>query len=145
MTETLVGIADVAEETGLSKDTLRWYEKEGLLPSVHRSSSGYRAYTDADRRMVGLVLRLRRTGMPVKDVRRFVDMVEEGASTHGRRMALLTEHRQRVLRQLDQLHTDLGTLDDKIAHYDGLIDAGLDCTEQPITDPDVLARQRRLA
>lgn len=148
MTSTTAGvrpsltIAQVSERTGLTKDTLRWYEGEGLIPRVGRDSSGYRSYDEPSVRMIELVVRLRRTGMPVREMRDFVSMVAEGAASHGRRMALLTEHRRRVLDRVTQLQEDLGSIDDKVDHYSRLIDLGLDCNETPVTDPTTRTLQR---
>lgn len=139
--ETLT-IAEVVDRTGLTKDTLRWYERQGLIPAVGRTASGHRAYDDATVRMIELIVRLRRTTMPVGDMKDFVTLVPLGAATHGRRLTLLEAHRARVLAQLNQLHDDLAAIDAKIAHYADLIAAGRDCAEAPITDPDTLTRQR---
>ncbi|NLE78770.1 MAG: MerR family transcriptional regulator [Rhodococcus sp.] len=138
---TALGIAQVSEATGLTHDTLRWYEREGLIPRVDRGSDGRRRYDDASLRIIQLIVRLRRTGMPVADIRWFLALTEEGAASHGRRMALLRGHRERVLAQLDQLNQDLGAIDDKIEHYRGLIDLGLDCDNSPIVDRTTLERQ----
>lgn len=148
MTATTAGIhpsltiAQVSERTGLTKDTLRWYESEGLIPRVDRDHSGYRAYDESAVRMIELVVCLRRTGMPVREMRDFVSMVAEGAASHGRRMTLLGEHRRRVLAQVAQLQEDLGSIDDKVDHYARLIDLGLDCAETPVTDPTIRTLQR---
>lgn len=134
-------IAEIAERTGLSKDTLRWYEQQGLIQGVDRDASGYRAYGERAVRLIELVIRLRRTGMPVRQARAFVAMVAEGAASHGRRMALLEEHRERVLEQLAQLNSDLQAIDSKIEHYARLIDNGRDCLGAAVTDQDLRARQ----
>lgn len=141
-TETVHGITDVAALTGLSKDTLRWYEREGLIPAVGRDTAGRRRYDDASVRMLQLLVRLRRTGMPVARMKQFADLVEEGAASHGRRLTLLTEHRDRVLEHVAALQEDLAAVEDKMRHYQGLIAAGLDCTSTPIDDPDTLNAQR---
>lgn len=138
----MLSIAEVAERTGLTKDTLRWYESGGLIPRVDRDSSGYRSYDERAVRLIDLVVRLRRTGMPVREMKEFVTMVGQGAESHGRRMGVLADHRLRVLARQAQLEEDLSTIDGKIAHYSRLIDQGLDCGEQPVTDPTVRTRQR---
>lgn len=135
-------IAEVVERTGLTKDTLRWYERQGLIPAVGRTASGHRAYDEATVRMIELIVRLRRTTMPVGEMKDFVTLVQHGAVTHGRRLSLLEAHRTRVLTQLGQLQDDLAAIDAKIAHYAELIAAGRDCADAPITDPDTLTRQR---
>lgn len=137
-----LSIADVAARTGLSRDTLRWYEAEGLIPAVPRTTAGVRRYDEATIRMIDLLVRLRRTGMSVAHMRDFVTMVEQGARTHGRRMRLLEDHREEIESRIRELIDDLASVDDKIAHYRQLIDAGLDCGGAPITDPDELAEQR---
>lgn len=144
-TTTPRGIAAVAHHTGLTQDTLRWYEREGLIPRVPRAADGRRAYDDASVRLVELIVRLRRTAMPVAQIKTFCRMLEDGAPTHGRRMTLLREHRERLLLQLAQLREDLEAVDAKIGHYEWLVAQGLDCAEEPITDPRVRAEQRRLA
>lgn len=136
------GIGEVSRLTGLSKDALRWYEREGLIPAVPRGSDGRRRYDDRTVGLIHLLLRLRRTGMPVAEIRRFIEMLSEGAASHGRRKALLAEHRGRILDQMRRLGEDMAALDAKIEHYDGLIAAGLDCGEEPITDQETLSRQR---
>lgn len=139
-----MSIADVSARTGLSRDTLRWYEAEGLIPAVPRTSAGVQRYDDATIRMIDLLVRLRRTGMSVAHMRDFVTMVEQGARTHGRRMRLLEDHREEIESRIRELIDDLESVDDKIAHYRRLIDAGLDCSEQPINDPAVIEQQRLL-
>ncbi|WP_420038655.1 MerR family transcriptional regulator [Gordonia sp. MP11Mi] len=136
-------IADVSARTGLTRDTLRWYESEGLIPAVPRNSAGVRRYDEATVRMVDLLVRLRRTGMPVAVMRDFVTLVAQGARTHGRRMRLLEDHRDEIASRIRELADDLDAVDAKIGHYRQLIDAGLDCAEQTITDPGALAEQRR--
>lgn len=142
MSTEIHGIAEVADLTGLTKDTLRWYEREGLIPTVQRDAGGRRRYDDALVRMLHLLVRLRRTGMPVAQVKQFVDLMAEGAASHGRRITLLDEHHERLVQQIADLHDDLAAVDDKIAHYQTLIAAGRDCAEQPIDDPEVLRKQR---
>ncbi|QRY62890.1 MerR family transcriptional regulator [Gordonia sp. PDNC005] len=139
-----MSIADVSARTGLTRDTLRWYEAEGLIPAVPRTSAGVRRYDDATIRMIDLLVRLRRTGMSVAHMRDFVTMVDQGARTHGRRMRLLEDHREEIESRIRELIDDLEAVDDKISHYRRLIDSGLDCGEQPITDPAVIEQQRLL-
>lgn len=136
-----LSITEVATATGLSKDTLRWYEHIGLIPAVPRNPVGVRTYDPATVRMIELIVRLRRTGMSVAEMRTFVDAIDEGAASHGRRRTLLSAHRHRIDAQLAQLRSDRDALDAKIAHYDALIDAQHDCLGNPITDPAILHAQ----
>ena len=136
-----VGIRAVAQRTGLSMDTLRWYEKEGLLPPVGRGADGRRRYDEASIGFLRLIQALRRTGMPVAAVRDFVRMAAEGAASHGRRMALLQAQRAAIRWQQAQLAEDLRLVDDKIGHYRDLIARGLDCDGEPVGEATA-ARQR---
>jgi DNA-binding transcriptional MerR regulator len=141
--ETATGIRAVAERTGLSVDTLRWYEKQGLLPPVGRGADGRRRYDEQALGFLQLIQALRRTGMPVADVRVFVRLMDDGAASHGRRMALLTEQRTAIKKRLAELRADLGTVEDKIAHYQDLIERGLDCAGEAV-DEATAALQRRV-
>lgn len=136
------GIGEVSDRVGLSVDTLRWYEKEGLLPPIPRSLDGRRLYTAQMVTFVGLVVALRRTGLSVADTRTFVDLAGDGASSHGRRMALLKRHRDAIHERQRQLVADLAAVDSKVVHYGELIAAGLDCDGLPV-DPTTADQQRR--
>lgn len=124
------GIREVSVETGLSIDTLRWYEKEGLLPVVGRSSDGRRTYTPAAVGFVRLVQALRRTGMPVADVRRFVQIGAGTVATHPVRMALLEEQALAVKVRIAELEDDLAVVQRKIASYRDLVERGVDCEDE---------------
>lgn len=110
-------ISGAAELSGLSVDTLRYYEKEGLsLHRPERSASGQRRYTEEDVRWLGTLVMLRRTGMPIRDVRRFVDLYRvEGSESE--RMAILEAHREHVLEQLAEVQTHLDAINRKIDFY----------------------------
>ncbi|RYU12003.1 MerR family transcriptional regulator [Nocardioides iriomotensis] len=111
-------IAETAELTGLTAHTLRYYERDGLmLREVGRSASGHRRYTDRDLTWIDLITRLRATGMPIRDVRRYAALVREGDGNEVERLTLLRDHRQRVLAQLAQTQEHLGAIDRKIGIY----------------------------
>ena len=128
--ETVAGIREVSELTGLSIDTLRWYEREGLLPLVDRASDGRRRYPPAAIGFIRLVQVLRRTGMPVAEVRRFVQLGAGTLANHPERMALLLRQSAAIEERVEQLRSDLGAVQDKIGHYQHLIDRGLDCEDE---------------
>lgn len=132
--EHYLGIAEVAEVTGLSPDTLRWYEREGLLPRVERDANQRRRYSPRTVRLLETLVRLRRTGMPVREMREFTRLATEGAATHAQRLALLAAHRERVVARLAELTDDLAALDEKTEHYKLLIEQGLDCDGSPAMD-----------
>lgn len=118
-------IAEVAERLGLSTDTLRYYEKGGLLlRPVQRSASGHRRYDAEDLRWIELLTRLRATGMAIRDVRRYADLVRAGLGNERDRLALLQEHRRSVLARLAQVQDHLGAIDHKIGIYTELVHSG---------------------
>ena len=120
-------IAEAAEATTLTPDTLRYYERDGLmLAPIERSSTGHRRYSDRDLVWIELVTRLRATGMPIRDVRRYAELVRAGDGNEEERLALLRDHRRSVLAQLAEVILDLGAIDRKIGIYvDKLERAGL--------------------
>ena len=119
MPSTGATIAEAAESLGLTADTLRYYEKDGLLlRPVPRDASGHRRYDEADLRWIELVTRLRSTGMPIRDVRRYADLVRAGDGNEEERLALLQAHRDEVRRQLAEVTAHLGAIDLKIALYE---------------------------
>ncbi len=125
MTDTLTTwtIAEVAERTGLTTDTLRYYERDGLMVvPVARSSSGHRRYTEYDLGWIDMITRLRSTGMPIRDVRRYADLVRAGAGNEDERLELLQAHRQHVLAQLAEVTEHLGAIDFKIGVYSDKLD-----------------------
>ena len=112
-----MGIGDVSKLTGLSIDTLRYYEKEGLLPFVPRSEGGQRIYDDNHLGAIRFLTRLKLTGMPISRMREYMDLALEGPSGVVKRRDLLIEHRQRVVDQIEELNLNLSILDLKINLY----------------------------
>ncbi|WP_148614085.1 MerR family transcriptional regulator [Nocardioides rubriscoriae] len=111
-------IAEAAARLGLTPDTLRYYERDGLLlHPVGRAPSGHRRYGPDDVRWIELVTRLRSTGMTIRDVRRYADLVRDGAGNEDERLELLREHRRKVLAQLAEVQQHLGAIDYKIGVY----------------------------
>lgn len=108
--------AEAAQESGFSIDTLRYYEREGILPSVPRTGGGRRAYTDAHLGTLGFLRCLRDTGMPINLLRRYGQLSQDD-STIGERVNLLEEHAASVDAQIATLLAQRARLDDKIAHY----------------------------
>ena len=118
MTQGL-SIAEAADLTGLSADTLRYYERDGLmLRPVPRAASGHRQYADRDIEWVRLITKLRSTGMPIRDVRRYADLVRRGPGNEAERLDLLRSHRAHVQADLDAVTQHLRAIDYKISIYE---------------------------
>jgi DNA-binding transcriptional MerR regulator len=119
-----LSIAEAAELTGLTADTLRYYERDGLmLRSVPRTASGHRVYAEQDLGWIRLITKLRSTGMPIRDVRRYADLVRAGNGNEQERLDLLRDHRQVVLARLAEVQDHLGAIDYKIGLYEATLDA----------------------
>jgi DNA-binding transcriptional MerR regulator len=132
-----LGIRQVSEETGLSIDTLRWYEREGLIPLVERSTDGRRRYPPAAVRFIRLVQALRRTGMPVADVREFVQLGGGTLDVHPVRLGLLERQTAAIEQRLTELTEDLAVVRAKMADYRRLIALGLDCEDETADQAEV--------
>lgn len=109
-------ISEAAEKTGLSAHTLRWYERIGLLAPIQRSSDGRRRFSQPDLDWLNLITKLRDTGMPVKDMQRYAELVRSGAG-ETERLSLLERHRVEVARALARQQECLTLLDRKIGNY----------------------------
>lgn len=118
-TEVSLSIAEAAEATGLTTHTLRYYERDGLLlDAVDRASSGHRRYSEDDVGWIRMITRLRSTGMPIREVRQYADLVRAGDGNEAERLQLLVAHRDRVRQQLDEVATHLEAIEYKIGLYE---------------------------
>jgi DNA-binding transcriptional MerR regulator len=112
-----LSISEAARASGLSAHTLRYYERAGLLEPVSRNESGDRHYREADLERVTFLAKLRATGMPIRDVRRYAELMTAGEVTNEERLALLEEHRQAVLAGLERTARNLELIEQKIEVY----------------------------
>lgn len=111
-------VHEAAVETGLSVHTLRYYERVGLLdPPERGATSGHRRYSEDDLRRVQFLKRLRTTGMPIREMQRFVGLYRQGDDTLADREKLLQDHRCQVLAQVAELQESLAAIEYKIASY----------------------------
>jgi DNA-binding transcriptional MerR regulator len=111
--------AEVVQRTGFSLDTLRYYEKEGLLGSIERTTSGRRVYSQSDVDWLAMVRCLRDTGMPIADLRRYVELSAHD-DTVAERIALLEAHDRAVQASIADLREQQKKVREKIAYYRGL-------------------------
>ena len=118
VTAEALSISDAANATGLSVHTLRYYERAGLmLDPVERAPSSHRRYTEDEIRWVTLLTRLRATGMPIRRIRDYADLVRAGDGNEDERLALLEAHRTAVLEQLEVMRANLDAIEFKIERY----------------------------
>lgn len=117
-------ITQVSEKYGLTADTLRYYEKIGLLPRVNRNKSGIRDYTEEDLRWVEFAKCMRSAGMHVDALVEYVKLFHEGDETAEARRQILLEQRQQMVQRMEEMQKALERLDNKIERYDVLQKAG---------------------
>lgn len=115
----------MANQSGISVHTLRYYEKIGLLHHVERDENGYRQYSDADIAWVKFLLRLKATGMPISEMKKFSDLRSRGGTTIGARRKLLETHHLQVTSQIDELTQNLEAIEDKIKLYRKMEEKGV--------------------
>lgn len=115
-------IQEAAEQTGVSAHTLRYYERIDLLKPVSKSSSGHRRYFEEDMHWIHFLSLLRVTGMPIEQMKEYVELERNGPQTEAARLDLLEQHRKDVLEEIALLKNNLKAIDMKIAVYKGEAD-----------------------
>ena len=113
----MYSIQEVSRRTGLTAHTLRFYEKEGLLPGVERSPSGIRQYSEEDLELLGGICCLKNTGMSLREIARFMQLTKQGDSTLRERYALLEAHREEVLARMEEMQSHLDRVTRKLGAY----------------------------
>jgi len=114
-------ISEVSEQYELSADTLRYYERVGLIPPVNRTESGIRDYNEDDLKHVDFIKCMRSAGLPIEVLIEYVGLVAQGDQTAGRRRQILMEQRELLLDKIEELQKVLGILDHKIEVYDEIV------------------------
>lgn len=117
-------IKDVSKQFGISADTLRYYERAGMIPPVSRTVGGSRDYQDEDLRWVELALCLRSAGLPVEVIAEYVRLSQSGSGTIPDRLALLEQQREVLLEQQRQTSAALSRLNHKITVYQNALETG---------------------
>ncbi|AHV99161.1 MerR family transcriptional regulator [Paenibacillus sabinae] len=125
-TDQELSIGQVAERTGLSISSLRFYEREGLLLStrVARDNGGRRRYSPADVEWLGICTKLRASGMPIEQIRRFAELVRQGPGNEHERLKILREHQQRVAVKVTHLNDCLELINWKVDVYEQHLEQG---------------------
>jgi DNA-binding transcriptional MerR regulator len=125
MATTLSGeltVAEAAREAGVSPHTLRYYERAGLLEPVERNGSGHRRFTSDEVAWVVVITRLRATGMPIRRIREYAELVWAGEGNERERLEIMEAHREQVLERLAEIQRHLELIDYKIDLYRGRLE-----------------------
>ncbi|WP_209812215.1 MerR family transcriptional regulator [Ammoniphilus resinae] len=117
-------ISEAANELNLTVYTLRYYDKEGLLPFVERTASGIRVFKESDISALKIIECLKATGMPIKEIKHFIDWCSEGDSTLQQRYDMFVERKAMVEAQMEELKKTLELIDHKCFYYKTALDAG---------------------
>lgn len=114
-------IAEVSERYGLSVDTLRYYERIGLLPHVNRGENGIRDYSELDLQRIDFIKCMRNAGLPIEVLIDYMELIQQGDSTIEARQEILVEQRDLLLQRIQQLQKTLDLLNHKIEVYEKAI------------------------
>ena len=114
-------ISEVSKKYDISTDTLRYYEKAGLLPNVKKNSSGIRDYSDTDCNWVEFIKCMRSAGLPVEALKKYIELFYKGDSTLSQRKQILINEREKLLLKRDTIQNTINRLDYKIDYYEKII------------------------
>ena len=130
-------VGEIAKLLHVAPSTLRYYDKEGLLPFVERSGGGIRMFQEKDLEWLRLIECLKKTGMPIKDIKRFIDLCMKGDESIAQRLAIIAQQRQAVEQQIAQLQDHLNMLDYKQWYYETAKQAGTCKVHETLRKEDV--------
>lgn len=108
---------ECSQITGLSEHTIRYYDREGLIPLLGRTPNGRRNFSEEDIEWIKLICCLKNSGMPLHDIKEFMQLCLDGQATCEQRKSLLLRHRQHILEQIRSLNESLEVVDCKIRNY----------------------------
>lgn len=114
-------IAEVSKKYGISADTLRYYERIGLIPPVHRTAGGIRDYTEGDCGWVEFCKCMRGAGLTIEALIEYVSLFQQGDSTVAARKELLMEQRRLLLERIEEMQSTVQRLDKKIERYENWV------------------------
>ncbi|MDP9675797.1 MerR family transcriptional regulator [Paenibacillus polymyxa] len=117
-------ISEVAKELNLTAYALRYYDKEGLMPFVERTSSGTRLFKESDIDALKIIECLKSTGMPIKEIKNFIDWCSGGDSTLQQRYDMFIERKAIVEAQMEELKKTMEVIEHKCLYYKTALDAG---------------------
>ena len=111
-------IFEVCKKLDLTQDTLRYYERIGLIPKIEKSSGGFREYTEQDCQRITIIKFMRNADMPIQQLTQYIEMIRNGGDTLEARKNLLRELRERLAEKIGELQTTLHALDERIDGYE---------------------------
>lgn len=110
-------ISEVSVKFNIPESTLRYYEKKGLLPRIERDEAGRRLFSEVQMALLQTVICLKNTRMPIREIKQYMDWIQEGDTTIERRLEMMTKHKQNVLDEISLMTDSLQGIDEKIKRY----------------------------
>lgn len=123
-------IKQAAEKMGFTVPTLRYYDKEGLLPFVEKKPNGTRVFKDEDFGGLAIITCMKNSGLPIKDIKKYMDLCQEGDSTLQERLEIFLERKKAVEKQREELNKIMETINHKIWYYETAIKAGTEAVHK---------------
>lgn len=117
-------VSEAAKILNVAPSTIRYYDKEGLLPFVERTDGGIRVFKEKDFDCLFIIDCLKKSGLSIKDIKSYINMVFKGDETIDERLALFQKQREKVIKQIDELNQTLAILDYKCWYYKKAKEAG---------------------
>lgn len=136
-------VGEIAKKLNVTASTLRYYDKEGLLPFVKRSGGGIRIFEDEDLSSLKVIECLKKTGMPIREIKHFMDCCLAGDEKIGERLSIVRAQRDQVLRQMEEQKTMLEMLNYKCWYYEKAEEAGTCSVHDSIPADDVPGEFRK--
>ena len=125
-------IAEVCRRFDLTPDTLRYYEKIGLIPHIERSETKNRSYTEYDCNWIGFIKCMRTAGVQIRQLSRYVQLFQQGEGTAAERKQILEDERTRIAQQIAEMQDTMNRLDAKIQRYEQHIIPAEELLKRPV-------------
>lgn len=135
-------IKDISELTGLPPSTLRYYDKQGLLPNLKRDGNNIRIFTDEDYRHLRLIDCLKKSGLSIKDIKNFIDMAAQGDKALTGRLEIFRKRREILKQELADLQGVLDVIEYKCWYYERACEAGTESVVKNLTHSEIPERFR---
>ena len=129
-------ISEAAERFGITAHTLRFYDKEGLLPFVDRGAGGRRIFKDGDLGWLRIIECLKETGMPIRGIRNYLELCMKGDRTLQQRLDIMREHKKMMAEKLDEIRRYMKTINFKIKYYETALAAGTEAVHRQKPEPE---------
>lgn len=130
-------IGEVANATNISISTLRYYDREGMFPDMERSNGGIRIFSEKELNTVKVIECLKATGMPIKDIKKFLNWCKEGDASIGKRRQMFHERLEKVEKQMENLQQTMNTIKYKCWYYDTAFAYGTESKVKDISTEDM--------